>query len=104
MCWQFGGLGGGKETEKTARYIHDHTVEAGFGKIDFRIYAGTGDRDIACPNLTPQIEAMKSMTDLFVFSDRMNEGNLHYVIMEDAPHTYEKVYQHVYNYAPVIFG
>ncbi len=103
-CWQFGGLGGGKETERTVRYLHDHTVEAGFGKDDFRIYAGTGDKDIAYPNLTPQIEAMKGMTDLFAFSERMDEGNLHYTVMEDAPHMYEKVYQHVYHYAPVIFG
>ena len=103
-CWQFGGLGGGKETEKTVRYLHDHTVEQGFGKQDFRIFAGTGAEDIACPNLTPQIEAMKKAADLFDFSDHMGEGNLHYEVMEDAPHTYEKVYQHVYNYAPVLFA
>ena len=36
-CWQFGGLGGGKQTEMTAKYIHDHTIEQGFGKNDFRI-------------------------------------------------------------------
>ena len=49
-CWQFGGLGGGKETEKTAQYLHDQTVEQGFGKNDFRIFAGTGYEDIACPD------------------------------------------------------
>lgn len=103
-CWQFGGMGGGKETEKTVRYIHDHTVEQGFGKDDFRIYAGTGYEDIAYPNLTPQIEAMKKDTSLFVFSEQMDEGNLHYTVMENAPHTYEKVYQHVYHYAPVLFA
>ena len=102
-CWQFGGLGGGKETEKTAQYLHDHTVNQGFSKNDFRIFAGTGYEDIACPNLTPQIEAMKKYPDLFEFGDSMEEGNLHYVVMEDAPHTYEKVYQHVYNYMPVLF-
>ena len=103
-CWQFGGLGGGKETEKTVQYLHDHTVEQGYGKQDFRILAGTGAEDIAYPNLTPQIEAMKKATDLFDFSDHMREGNLHYEVMENAPHMYEKVYQHVYNYAPVLFA
>ena len=49
------------------------------------------------------IEAMKRMTDLFEFSEKMDEGNLHYVLMKDAPHMYEKVYHHVYNYAPALF-
>ncbi len=102
-CWQVCGLGGGKETEKTVRYLHDHTVEQGYKKSDFRIYAGTGVEDIAYPNLTPQIEAMKKYTDLFEFSERLEEGNLHYTLMENAPHMYEKVYQHIYHYMPVLF-
>ena len=102
-CWQVCGLGGGKETEKTVRCLHDHTVEQGYKKEDFRIYAGTGDEDIAYPNLTPQIEAMKKCTDLFEFSEKPEEGNLHYTVMENAPHMYEKVYQHIYHYMPVIF-
>jgi len=103
-CWQFGGLGGGKETEKTVQYIHDRVLAQGFGGNDFRIFAGTGYEDIACPNLTPQIERMKQDQDLFRFSDNPEEGNLHYVLMENAPHMYEKVYQHVYNYAPFLFA
>ncbi len=102
-CWQFGGMGGGKETEKTVKYLHDRTLEQGFGKEDFRIFAGTGYEDIACPNLTPQIEGMKQAADLFDFRERMDEGNLHFAVMEDAPHTYEKVYQHVYHFAPALF-
>ena len=102
-CWQFGGMGGSRETEKTVKYLHDRVIEQGFGKEDFRIFAGTGYEDIAYPNLTPQIEAMKRMTDLFEFSEKMDEGNLHYVLMKDAPHMYEKVYHHVYNYAPALF-
>ena len=85
------------------RYLHDHTVEQGYKKEDFRIYAGTGMEDIAYPNLTPQIEAMKKYTDLFEFSERLEEGNLHYTLMENAPHMYEKVYQHIYHYMPVLF-
>lgn len=102
-CWQFGGLGGGKETEKTVQYLHDRVLEQGFGPEDFRIFAGTGAEDIACPNLTPQIERMKQADDLFRFSENLEEGNLHYTVMEDAPHMYEKVYQHVYHYAPALF-
>ena len=103
-CWQFGGLGGGKETEKTVRYLCDQTISKGYGKQDFRIFAGTGYEDIAYPNLTPQMEGLKQRTDLFEFSENLKEGNLHYTLMKDAPHMYEKVYQHVFNYAPVLFA
>ena len=102
-CWQFGGLGGGKETERTVQYLHDRVLEQRYRKEDFRIFAGTGKEDIACPNLTPQIEAMKKKDDVFVFSEEMTRGNLHFVLMENAPHMYEKVYQHVYNFAPYLF-
>ena len=102
-CWQFGGLGGGKQTEKTVRYLYDRAVEQGFGKRDFRIFAGTGYEDIAYPNLNPQIEGMKAYPDLFEFSDDPGKGNLHYAVMENAPHMYEKVYQHIYHYLPYLF-
>ena len=102
-CWQFGGLGGGRETARTAQYIHDRVPEQGYGKRDFCIFAGTGKEDIAYPNLTPQIEAMKEYTDLFEFSDEMNKGNLHYTVMDDAPHMYDKVYQHIYHSIPFLF-
>ncbi|MBR2822381.1 MAG: HD domain-containing protein [Clostridia bacterium] len=102
-CWQFGGLGGGKETAKTAQYLHDRVMEQGYGKDDFRIFAGTGYEDIACPNLTPQIEAMKGYPDVFEYSEDPGEGNLHYTLMKDAPHMYEKVYQHIYHDLPYLF-
>ena len=34
---------------------------------------------------------------------RPGKGNLHYIVMEDAPHMYEKVYQHIYHYLPYLF-
>ena len=101
-CWQFCGLGGGKETVRTVNYIHNRVSEQGYGKQDFRIFAGTGYEDIAYPNLTPQIEEMKKRSDLFEYSDNMTEGNLHYTVMKDAPHMYEKVYQHIWNYMPYL--
>ena len=46
---------------------------------------------------------MKNMPDLFEFSEKMGEGNLHYEVMKGALHKYEEVYQHVYNYMPTLF-
>lgn len=102
-CWQFGGLGGGKETKRTVKYLYESVERQGYGKDDFRIFAATGSTDIAYPNLTPQIEEMKKYPDIFEFSEDLREGNLHYVVMANAPHMYEEVYQHVYNFAPYLF-
>lgn len=103
-CWQFGGLGGGKETEKTVRYLQEQVCKQGYGKDDFRIFAGSGLEDIAYPNLTPQIEGMKKHPGLFEYSENLEDGNLHYLVMENAPHMYEKVYHHVYHFLPVLFA
>ena len=102
-CWQFGGLGGGRETERTVQYLHDRVLSQGFDQNGFRIFAGTGYEDIAYANLTPQIEAMKKARDVFAFSEDLTEGNLHYTLMKDAPHMYENVYQHICHYAPYLF-
>ena len=47
---------------------------------DFRIFAATGTEDIAYPNLTPQIEAMQKLDDVFRFSEDFGQGNLHYLL------------------------
>ena len=102
-CWQFGGLGGGKETMKTVDFLCGRITGQGFGPQDFRILAATGDQDIACPNLTPQIEEMKRRTDTFTYSDDLTQGNLHYVVKENAYHRYEDVCQYVYHFMPYLF-
>ena len=102
-CWQFGGLGGGKETVKTVDFLCSRVPEQGYGPQDFRILAATGDKDIACPNLTPQIEEMKKRTDVFIYSEDPAQGNLHYAVKENAYHRYEEVYQYVYHLMPYLF-
>ena len=102
-CWQFGGLGGGKETVKTVDYLCARISEQGFAPQDFRILAATGDKDIAYPNLNPQIEEMKKRTDAFNCSDDPTRGNLHYVVMENGYHRYEEGYQYVQHFMPYLF-
>ena len=101
--WEVMAMGGREATEETVRLLSERVKEQGFGKNDFRIFAATGTTDIAYPNLTPQIEAMKKSTEIFEYSDDLTAGNLHYVLKEDAPHAYEEVYHHIYNYMPYIF-
>ena len=61
--WLYGEKGGGKKPRETALALKDAALKNGIGPKDFAIYAATGTEDIACPNLTPQIEAMKQLGD-----------------------------------------
>lgn len=102
--WLYGEKGGGKKPRETALALKDAAVKNGLGPKDFAIYAATGTEDIACPNLTPQIEAMKQLGDFYQFSEDFAKGNLHYLLAEGYYHEYPAVYQYVYNYLPYLFG
>ncbi len=101
--WLYGEKGGSKKPRETAEALRDAALEKGIGPEDFAIYAATGSEDIACPNLTPQIEAMKKL-DFFRFSEDYSKGNLHYLLAEGYYHEYPAVFQYVYNYLPYLFA
>ena len=102
-CWALGIMSGGRQPAETAVALRDAAVANGFGVDDFSIFAATGTGDIAYPNLTPQIEAMKALSGFFVFSEDFSEGNLHYLLAEGMIHEYPAVCQYVYNYLPYLF-
>ena len=102
-AWAVEVMGGSKQPEATAALLRDTVRSMGFGPEDFRIFAATGTEDIAYPNLTPQIEAMKALPDVFRFSEDYAEGNLHYLLGEGMVHSYDAVYQYLYNYLPYLF-
>lgn len=101
--WALGPTAGGERPEETAALLLGSVRDAGFGPGDFAIYAATGTGDIAYPNLTPQIEAMKALDDMFRFSEDLSEGNLHYLVGQDMVHSYDDVCQYLYNYLPYLF-
>lgn len=102
-AWAMGPLGGGKQPEATARHLRERAAALGFGPGDFSIFAATGTEDIACPNLTAQIEAMKALDDFFRFSETCGAGNLNYLLAPDLIHSYEAVYQYLCHYLPCLF-
>lgn len=103
-CWAIEPLGGKTRTKETVALLCDTVKGFGYGKEDFKLLIGTGDKDIAYGNLTPQVEEMAAHPDLFDLQDDPAKGNLHYVVKENAPHAYEEVYHHIWNYLPYIFG
>lgn len=103
-CWAFGNTAGGRKPVQTAERLawkitdHDQTAE------DFYIYAGCGSNDIAEPNLTPQIEAMKNIPEVFTYCDNFADGNLYHCIYENGGHDVNTVINILYNGLPKMFG
>ena len=102
-CWALDIMGGSKDSAGTARMLRDSVLSRGFGPEDFRIYAATGTEDIACPNMTPQIEAMKALDDVFRFSADPGAGNFHFLLAEGMIHSYHDVCRYFYYYLPFLF-
>jgi len=101
--WALGPLAGGTRAGETAALLCESVREAGFGPEDFHIYAATGTEDMAYVSLTPQIEAMKAIDDMFRFREDRAGGNLHYLLGQGMDHSYEDVCQYLYNYLPYLF-
>lgn len=101
--WAAEPTGGGSSTIKTVELLCEGIKKSGYGREDYRIFAGTGTKDIAYPNLDPQIAEMKKYEEFFTYSDDLTQGNLHYVVHEGAYHSYEEVYHHIYNFLPYMF-
>lgn len=102
-CWEVALKGGESETEKTVKVIVDSIAKQGFKKGDYKIFAATGEKDIAYPALTPMMEALAKEIEFFDYSDDYGEGNLHYLTVADKTHAYDAVMLYWEDYLPYIF-
>lgn len=102
-CWEITMKGGESETEKTVSVIIDSIKKQGFSKEDYKIFAATGDKDIAYPALTPQMEGLSCEKDYFEYSDDYSQGNLHYLVVSDKYHSYDTVMLYWQDFLPYIF-
>ena len=91
-CWICGEKGGGDKPEGTARLLAEAAKE------DFRIHAVTGTKDIAFPNLDPQIQAMRAFPQAFRFGE-----NIRYDLLEGGVHDYETIFRYIFNALPGFF-
>ena len=92
-CWICGERGGGLHAMQTAGLM----AETARGR-DFFLYALIGDKDIAFPNLDPQMQALKEYPDVFRFG-----ANTRYDILENGVHDYPDIRRYIYNALPVFF-
>jgi endo-1,4-beta-xylanase len=94
-CWGCGEKGGGERPEAIARALADAVICQ--GTPDFRIYALTGSRDVAFPNLDSQMKAMAAYPDVF-------GSRVRYDVMEGGVHDYETIFRYLYHALPKIGG
>ncbi len=95
--WCVAQRGGLLETDATAEYMANVVRNSCWTKDDFKIYSGTGTKDIAYPNMTPMVEKMKTLTDVFEYCDNFENGNFYYALREDGYHDQITVLNIVYN-------
>ncbi len=103
-CWSLGSTAGGSKPVQTAERLASKVKESGVSPEGFYIYAGCGGYDMANPNLVPQTEAMKELTDTFIYCDNFSEGNLYHCLYEKGGHDRNTVLAVMFNGLPKMFG
>lgn len=94
--------GGTNTSYDKAKAIADAVDKAGLQKDEFFIMAATGTTDIAYPNIGPQIEEMKKMSQ-FVYTSDLSKGNLYFIVAEGKDHWWGNVRHYVYDMLPYFF-
>lgn len=102
-CWQIQDLGGLAKGPETAEFLANVARNSGYSKEDYYIFCSTGSEDIAYPNLVPQIEAMKKLTDVFEYTEDGKNGNFVFAVTPDTTHWWHFVYEYIYQTLPFFF-
>ncbi|WP_236570527.1 sugar-binding protein [Paenibacillus sp. An7] len=102
--WVIEQRGGGLQPEKTAEYLANVAKKSGYKPQDYYIFSATGKLDIAYPNLKPQIDAMKKLTDVFVYSSDTKKGNFYFMAADSGTHAWNWQNQYIYNILPDLFS
>src|SRR5690606_38702541 len=98
--WIIEQRGGGLQPEKTAEYLANVAKNSGYKPQDYYIFSATGKLDIAYPNLKPQIDAMKQLTDVFIYSSDTKKGNFYFLSADSGTHAWNWQNQYIYGILP----
>lgn len=103
-CWAVSGGAGGGRNYETAQLLANVPKKAGYkAPHDFKLFCATGSEDIAYPNMLPQINEMKKMTDTFIYSNDPVQGNFYFMVANGGTHWWGYVNQYIYNILPDLF-
>ncbi len=103
-CWALGGTAGGSKPKETAEYLANVARKSGYkAPQDYKLFCATGSDDIAYPNMKPQMDEMKKITDTFKYSGDPKEGNFYFMVANGGTHWWGYVNQYIYNILPDLF-
>lgn len=102
--WVIEQRGGGLQAKQTAEYLANAAKQSGYAPHDYYIFSATGKLDIAYPNLKPQVDAMKQLTDAFIYSANLDKGNFYFLSNDTGTHTWYWQNQFLYNILPDLFS
>ena len=101
--WVMGQGAGVDKAKETAEYLARVAKDAGYKPEDYYIFSATGNLDIAYPGLKPQIDAMKQLTDSFMYSSDTKKGNFYFIVSDGGTHAWNWVNQYIYDILPDLF-
>ncbi|GBF74954.1 glycoside hydrolase [Paenibacillus sp. 598K] len=95
--------GGGLKPKETAERLAEVARKSGYKPQDYYIFSATGDLDIAYPNLKPQVDAMKQLSDVFIYSSNPKKGNFYFLEAEGGTHAWGWQNQYIFDILPDLF-
>lgn len=101
--WALGEKAGSDRAKETAQFLADVARASGYTPQDYYIFSATGKLDIAYPNLKPQIDAMKQITDVFIYSSDTSKGNFYFIAADGGTHAWYWQNQYIYDILPDLF-
>jgi len=102
-CWAINRDASSENAKATAELLAKVARESGYRPQDYKLFCATGDADIAYPNMKPQMEEMKKLTDVFIYSADQTKGNFYFMVCEGGTHAWNFVNQYIYNILPDLF-
>ena len=102
-CWALNGDASKDNAKETAELLANVARKSGYDIHDYKLFCATGSADIAYPNMKPQIDELKKLTDTFVYSSDTTKGNLYFMVCEGGTHAWNFVNQYIYNILPDLF-
>mgnify|MGYP000854054387 CR=1 FL=1 len=102
-CWIIPTSAGARRAMLTAEYLERVAKNGGYEPTDYYLLCATGDADIAYGNMVPQIEALKQLSDSFIYSGDVSKGNFYFMVAKGGTHHWNWVNQYIYNILPDLF-
>lgn len=92
----------GNSAQDKAYSIASAIDRSGLSKREYFVFAATGSEDIAYPNIGPQIEAMKPLSQ-FDYTSDFSKGNLYFLVAPGTTHWWGYVRHYIYDALPYFF-